>query len=38
MTRFGPGEEYTSENTEWITDYDAISALLDQIGEVEYYL
>jgi FlaA1/EpsC-like NDP-sugar epimerase len=36
--RFAPGEEYTSENTERLTDLQAISALLDQIGEVEYYL
>jgi FlaA1/EpsC-like NDP-sugar epimerase len=36
--RFAPGEEYTSENTERITDLQAISALLDQVGEVEYYL
>lgn len=38
VARFPPGGEYTSENTERITDHEAISALLDQIGEVEYYL
>ncbi len=32
------GEEYTSENTERISDYEALSNLLDAIGEVESYL
>jgi UDP-N-acetylglucosamine 4,6-dehydratase/5-epimerase len=33
-----PGEEYTSENTERISDYERVSALLDQVGEVEYFV
>jgi FlaA1/EpsC-like NDP-sugar epimerase len=38
ITAHAVGEEYTSENTERISSYEALSTLLDAVGVVEYYL
>jgi hypothetical protein len=32
------GEEYTSENTEQLTELSEIGNILEQIGEVEIYI